>query len=226
MNTSTKPEAKVYNDTGTFVRYEKIQRANKPYVNVIYSPTSGPLAGQEVARGGFADSLKASAEVIKAMAEGDDITLKVTLNKKGEKTYRNLVGVEKGIQAQPKFQKSRSFTKTDNKGDYNDRAAKGQALNLAFQLAAAQGRAEDDAYILSLVPRMLTLGEKVQNGDYKKSTTTRNSTDVAESNAGTSTKGATADGTTASQQSGAASTGSGTTSEVDDFDDLLADIDF
>jgi len=54
------------------------------------------------------------------------------------------------------------------KNDYNDRAAKGQALNLAVSFAIAEGKQNDDAYILSLVPRMIKLGEAVQNGDYKE----------------------------------------------------------
>jgi len=165
----------VYNDLGTFVSLEKLERAGKPYVQVIFKPTSGPMAGNEMKRGAFYDSIKNYANTLKQLREGDDVTLKVTVNESGGKKYRNLVGVELGHVAQAKksFNSNPGGGTNNNygkvaKNDYNDRAAKGQALNLAVTFAIAEGKQDDDAYILSLVPRMIKLGESVQNGDYKK----------------------------------------------------------
>lgn len=166
-------EKQVYNDLGTFVSVERIERAGKPYFTISFSPTSGPMAGKTMQRGGFASALKNSIDTIKSLREGDDVTLLVTLNKVGDKTYRNLVGVETGHIKQASAPK-KSFTPRSQgtnenygktyKNDYNDRAAKGQALNLAMQVAIAEGKVGDDNYILSLVPRMLALGEAVQSG--------------------------------------------------------------
>ena len=170
--TFQKREAKpVYHDLGTFVSLEKIERAGKPYVQVVFKPNSGPMQGNEMKRGAFYDSIKNYANTLKQLREGDDVTLKVTVNEVGGKKYRNLVGVELGHVAQPKKAGggfsggggNSNFGK-QAKTDYNDRAAKGQALNLAMTVAIAQGKFDDDAYILSLVPRMIKLGEAVQNG--------------------------------------------------------------
>lgn len=166
-----KREAKpVYHDLGTFVSLEKIERAGKPYVQVVFKPSSGPMQGNEMKRGAFYDSIKNYANTLKQLREGDDVTLKVTVNESGGKKYRNLVGVELGHVAQPKKSFSGGSSGSNSnfgkqvKTDYNDRAAKGQALNLAMTVAIAQGKFDDDAYILSLVPRMIKLGEAVQNG--------------------------------------------------------------
>lgn len=55
--------------------------------------------------------------------------------------------------------------------DFNTRAARGQALNLAMQLAIAQGKSDDDDYILSLIPRMLKLGAAAQKDPEPKAST-------------------------------------------------------
>ena len=167
----------VYNDLGTFISLEKIERAGKPYVQVVFKPTSGPMQGNEMKRGAFYDSIKSYANVLKQLREGDDVTLKVTVNESGGKKYRNLVGVELGHVAQTKqpFSGGASTGTNNNYGkvaktDYNDRAAKGQALNLAMTVSIAQGKFDDDAYIMSLIPRMIKLGEAVQNGTNIEST--------------------------------------------------------
>jgi len=183
--TFQKREAKpVYNDLGTFVSLEKLERAGKPYIQVIFKPTSGPMAGNEMKRGAFYDSIKNYANTLKQLREGDKVTLKVTVNEVGGKKYRNLVGVELGHVAQAKKSFSSPTGSNNNYGkvaktDYNERAAKGQALNLAVTFAIAEGKQNDDDYILSLIPRMIKLGESVQNGDYKKSTTSVSTTPQA-----------------------------------------------
>lgn len=184
-NFQKKEPKQVYNDLGTFVSVAKIERAGKPYLNIEFTPSTGPMAGKVMTRGGFADSLKNSVETIKSLREGDDVTLNVTLNKVGDKTYRNLVGVEAGHVQQASSPKksfpskprgtSENYGKT-YKNDYNDRAAKGQALNLAMQVAIAEGRASDDNYILSLIPRMIKLGEAVQSGETSVTTDSSSST--------------------------------------------------
>lgn len=47
--------------------------------------------------------------------------------------------------------------------DFNTRAARGQALNLAMQIAIAEGKAHDHDYVLSLIPNLLKLSESVQS---------------------------------------------------------------
>lgn len=148
---------KTFQDVGTFVEYTAEQRAGSPYINVTFKATDGPLTGKTVTRGNFATSVdKTALSTIKSLTEGETITLTLTAKEgKDGKTYRNLTNVEKGTKVNSKATKNT---------DYNDRAARGQALNLAMQVAIAEGRAHDDEYILSLIPRMTALGETVQGG--------------------------------------------------------------
>lgn len=171
MSFNQREQKPVYHDLGTFVSLEKIERAGKPYVQVVFMPNSGPMRDKEMKRGAFYDSIKNYVNTLKQLREGDDVTLKVTVNEVGGKKYRNLVGVELGHVQAPKKSgggfsggSSNSNFGKQAKTDYNYRAAKGQALNLAMTVAIAQGKFDDDAYILSLVPRMIKLGEAVQNG--------------------------------------------------------------
>lgn len=171
----------VYNDLGKFVGVEKETKNDKTSLIVSFIPTSGPLEGQVVVRRGFVTALKNSIETIKSLRVGDEVTLNVTLNQVGERTYRNLVGVQAGHVAITKTLGAKTYasrhthnisTTASSKGDYNDRAAKGQALNLALQVAMAEGKHHDDDYILSLIPRMLKLGEAVQGGETSVTKTT------------------------------------------------------
>lgn len=149
-----------YNNQATFVKLEKTKRAGHAYVGVVHTPQTGPLAGQEITVGNFVSNLNSEIiDTMKSLTEGETVTLHVE-QPDGTK-FRNLTGVTRGIVKAAR--KPSSFTKTTNT-DYNDRAAKGQALNLAMQVAISEGKAHDDNYILSLIPRMIKLGEGVQNG--------------------------------------------------------------
>jgi len=206
-----------FNNIASFVRIEKLKRGNSPYVQVIHIPNSGPLAGKEVGVGNFATRFdKPTIDVLKSLKEGDIITLEVE-QPEGTK-FRNLMDVTKG--EKKKFAKAAS-------GDYNDRAAKGQALNLAMQVAIAEGRAHDDEYILSLIPRMLKLGEEVQNGTSKGLSGTTSAIQNSAAQKSASQKSTTA----TREQSSAASSTIGATktdtgSEIDatstELDDLFA----
>jgi len=46
--------------------------------------------------------------------------------------------------------------------DYNERAAKGQALNLAMSVAIAEGKQNDLRFILQQVARFLELSNTIQ----------------------------------------------------------------
>lgn len=52
--------------------------------------------------------------------------------------------------------------------DYNERAARGQALNLATHQAISEGKGLDKDYIVSLIPFYLDLSNTIQNLDLKK----------------------------------------------------------
>lgn len=54
-------------------------------------------------------------------------------------------------------------TKTND--DYNARAAKGQAMNLAALQAIHEGRAEDTRYIYALFCKYFELGKILQSAD-------------------------------------------------------------
>ena len=210
----------IFDDLGTFVSANLVSRNTKngakPYIEVLYNPklSGGKVyKGEPYRRGAFQDSLKSSQNVLTSLREGDPITLKVVLNGK----FRNLVGVETGHPETPHRSPSASriaATTQAPKTDYNERAAKGQALNLAMTIAISEGRASDDSYILSLVPRMLALGEAVQNGNSQLSTTT---TTTQFQGSSTSTQGGTNQvGTSAGSQESSVSTNGSTSSEVVD----------
>lgn len=206
-----------FNNIASFVRIEKLKRGNSPYVQVIHIPSSGPLAGKEVGVGNFLTKFdNAALYVLKSLKEGDIITLEVE-QPEGTK-FRNLMGVTKGEKKQ--FAKAAS-------GDYNDRAAKGQALNLAMQVAIAEGQAHDDEYILSLVPRMLKLGEEVQNGTSKGLSGTTSGIQNGTTQKSTTQKSTTAtrkQSSSASSDFGATKTDTGSGIDVTDteLDDLFA----
>jgi hypothetical protein len=185
---NNRPAKQVYHDLGTFVAARTLDKNTKngvkKYVEIQYKPTTGPKAGEIFTRGAFADSLKNSVNTLKALREGDELTLKVTINEVGDKKYRNLQAVVQGHIAAPKSAPSGGTSYSSNaggiaKGDYNTRAARGQALNLAMTVAIAEGRQSDDAYILSLVPRMIKLGEAVQNDTNIESTASVSTTPQA-----------------------------------------------
>lgn len=158
--------SQVFKDVGNFVSKEL--SADKKRLIVTFQPTSGKLAGKDVVRSSFVSALDSEViTTIKSLKEGDPITIDIAINKVGDKTYRNLVAIRNGHE-----QTVTSSKKTG--GDYNDRAAKGQALNLAMQIAIAEGKQHDTDYILSLIPAMISLGETVQ-GD-KTTTATASST--------------------------------------------------
>lgn len=166
-------QKEIFDDLGVFVSANLISRNTKngakPYIEVLYTPVlSGgkTYQGEPYKRGAFQDSLKGSQSALTSLREGDAVTLKVVLNGK----FRNLVGVQAGHVDTPHRSPSTSRVSSGSfspapKTDYNERAAKGQALNLAMTVAISEGKATDDSYILSLVPRMLALGEAVQNGN-------------------------------------------------------------
>ena len=188
---NNRPAKQIYHDLGVFVAARTVDKNTKngvkKYVEIQYKPTTGPKAGEVFTRGAFADSLKNSVNTLKALREGDQITLKVTINEVGDKKYRNLQAVVQGHVSAPKSESSgfSASTSTNSnygktaKNDYNTRAAKGQALNLAMNVAIAQGKFDDDAYILSLVPRMVKLGEAVQNDTNIESTASVSTTPQA-----------------------------------------------
>lgn len=164
-----------FHDLVTFVSVKPIKKmakgVEKPGIEIAYTPVrrdGKPHQGAPWTKSAFADSLKNCKNVLTSLREGDAITLELTIN--GQ--YKNLAGVIAGHVENPNLitkassggSSTPSFgVKKSGGNDYNERAAKGQALNLAFQVAIAQGRVDDDAYILSLLPRMLKLGEAAQN---------------------------------------------------------------
>ena len=56
-------------------------------------------------------------------------------------------------------------TTTTGGTDFNTRAARGQALNLAVSVAVASGKHMDDKFIMGQIDRFLKLGEAVQAGE-------------------------------------------------------------
>lgn len=98
------------------------------------------------------------ADKIKGLAAGD----KVTLIKEKQGNFLNLVDIQ---EVREKRTHSATVSKTETTDNFSQRAARGQALNLAVALAVSKGKGDDDAFILSQVDRFLALGEKVQKGD-------------------------------------------------------------
>jgi hypothetical protein len=165
-----------FHDLVTFVSVKPIKKMargeEKPGIEIAYKIGDGSKhKGAPWTKNAFADSLKNCKNVLTSLREGDPITLELTVNG----NYKNLAGVIAGHIDNPnKVPYGDAAKKTTGGGqsfakvaktDYNERAAKGQALNLAMTAAISQGRGADDNYILSLIPRMLALGEAVQNGN-------------------------------------------------------------
>lgn len=165
-----------YHDLVTFVSASPIKKMargqEKPGIEIAYTPIykdGRAHTGEAWKKSAFADSLKNCKNVLTSLRPGDAITLELTIN--GQ--YKNLAGVIAGHVENPnkipfgdaaKSGGTPSFgVKKSTGNDYNERAAKGQALNLAMNFAIAEGKGMDDAYILSLLPRMLKLGEAAQN---------------------------------------------------------------
>ena len=164
-----------FHDLVTFVSVKPVKKmargVEKPGIEIAYLIGDGSKhKGAPWTKNAFADSLKGCKNVLTSLREGDPITLELTVNG----NYKNLAGVIAGhIENPNKIPFGNAATSSGGsttpsfgkpKTDYNERAAKGQALNLAFNVAISEGRGNDDNYILSLVPRMLALGEAVQNG--------------------------------------------------------------
>ena len=174
-------QKEVFDDLGTFVSANLISRNTKngakPYIEVLYNPKlSGDKThtGEPYKRGAFQDSLRGSKNTLSSLREGDPVTLKVVLNGK----FKNLVGIEAGHTAIPNRSPSasRAAATTNNStssgGDYNTRAANGQAANMALAIAISEGKAHDLAYIKSLKPHTTAIGEFYQNGDTQLGTST------------------------------------------------------
>lgn len=207
-------EKKVYQDVGTFVSAE--MSPDKKRVIVKFTPTTGKFAGQEFSRSAFVTALdETSRSTIKSLAEGEPITIDTVVNG----NFRNLQGITKGHK---EIKKSFKSTGQTSNNDYNQRAARGQALTLATQFAIAAGKGDDDSFILSQVGRFLNLSETVQEAK-----------DVRNINPITSTQTTNAAGSsqvqppetvatpTARVESSAATTPSGTPALEDDLSDLL-----
>ena len=164
-----------FHDLVTFVSAYPVKKmargVEKAGIEIAYKIGDGSRhKGEPWKKSAFADSLKGCKNVLQSLREGDLITLELTVNG----NYKNLAGVIAGHIDNPNLitkagqnNSNQSFAKA-SKSDYNERAAKGQALNLAFQVAIAEGKQNDDAYILSLIPRMLKLGEVVQDDGSEK----------------------------------------------------------
>lgn len=203
-----------YNNQATFVKLEKTKRANHAYVGVVHTPQTGPLAGKEITVGNFVSNLNSEIiDTMKSLTEGETITLHVE-QPEGTK-FRNLTGVTRGVVKATK--KTSSSTKPTNT-DYNDRAAKGQALNLAMKVAISEGKAHDDSYILSLIPRMMKLGEGVQNGFGVKLQGTKSTMETSTS---TTSAQKTTQTPTVSESSATAATTGTPELEDDDFQGLF-----
>jgi len=171
-----------FHDLCTFVSVKPIKKmargVEKPGIEIAYLIGDGSKhKGAPWTKNAFADSLKNCKNVLTSLREGDAITLELTING----NYKNLAGVIAGHIENPNkipFGDKASSGSTPSFGvkksggnDYNERAAKGQALNLAMNVAIAHNRFEDDAFILSLIPRMLKLGEAAQNASTQLQTT-------------------------------------------------------
>lgn len=196
--------SQVFKDVGNFVSKELSE--DKKRLIITFQPISGKLAGKDVVRANFVSALDSEViKTVKSLKEGDPITLDIIIKKVGGNTHRNFIAVRNGHE-----QTVTSSKKTG--GDYNDRAAKGQALNLAMQIAIAEGKQHDTDYILSLVPTMISLGETVQ-GD--KTTTAK----TASSTATTTTTKTT--GTTATKFKKEEEPNPWDDVEYDELDDLL-----
>ena len=86
----------VYQDTGEFVRTEL--SADKKRLTLIFKPVDGKLRGKEVIRSNFVSALDSKTiSTVKELKAGDHVTIGITLNKKGDITYRNFVSVERGL---------------------------------------------------------------------------------------------------------------------------------
>lgn len=123
-------------------------------------------SGKEITDFVFGSTLKANptlADILKSLKPGDPI--KTQKEKKGK--YTNLVAVYRDDGTSSKSTGTR-HTSSSNV-DFNTRAARGQALNLAVTVAVAEGKHNDDSFILSQIDRFIKLGEMVQRGDSVKS---------------------------------------------------------
>jgi hypothetical protein len=172
-----------FHDLITFVSVKPVKKlargVEKPGIEIAYTPIykdGRAHTGAPWTKSAFADSLKGCKNVLTSLREGDAATLELTIN--GQ--YKNLAGVIAGHVENPNRVPMKGATssgtpsfgvKKSGGNDYNERAAKGQALNLAMTVAIAQGKFDDDAYILSLIPRMLKLGEAAQNDGIQLQTT-------------------------------------------------------
>ena len=185
MFTAEKKER--FHDLVTFVSVSPIKKmargVEKPGIEIAYIPIykdGRAHTGEAWKKRAYADSLKNCKNVITSLRPGDAITLELTFN--GQ--FKNLAGVIAGHVENPNRVPMKgaesggtpSFGVKKSGNDYNERAARGQALNLAMTVAIAEGRGADDAYILSLLPRMLNLGEQAQNASTQLQTTNSNVT--------------------------------------------------
>lgn len=203
-------ETKTYQDLGTFLSAELSD--DKKRILVHFSPTTGNYAGKQFTRSAFVTSLDdITRQTIKTLTQGDPVTIDTIVNGK----FRNLQGITKG------HKKVSNYVAKPQNNDYNQRAARGQALSLATNLAIAEGKGHDNEYILSQVARFLTLSETVQeakdvhNINPQSSTPTTNDASNAEVQPGkTTTKAVT--GIKSSTPSAPSES-----SEVDDLADLL-----
>lgn len=170
----------IFDEIGTLVSaptttFRNVQGEPKAYTNVVFAPINASgkaYTGEGLKRGGFQEGLIASGsqDVLTSIPVGGAITLKVTLNESGGRTYKNISSIINGHVENPNripFESKSSNSSGDgvrssSGGDYNNRAAIGQALNLAMNEARAVGMSGDDSYILGLLPRFLSLGTQAQ----------------------------------------------------------------
>lgn len=204
-------EQQIFQDLGTFVSAE--MSPDKKRVIVKFSPTTGKFAGQEFSRSAFITSLDSTTrETIKSLTAGEAVTIDTVKNG----NYRNLKGISKG------HKKIEKKLASSGNNDYNQRAARGQALTLATQFAISVGKGDDDTFILSQVGRFLNLSETVQEA--KDVNTINQGSQTPQSNVQTSTavqSGTTPTATTTGIQSSTPATTVESSAVDDDLSDLL-----
>lgn len=164
----------IFDEVGTLVSAKTemldVKGEPTPSTKVVFIPTNAKgKAVEGIPRSGFQKGLveNGGINVLKTIAPGGDITLKVTLNG----IYKNIVGIVSGHVDNPKL-----VPFTPNKGvvgsksissgsgsDYNTRAAVGQAFNLSMEEARITGTQDNEAHILNtLLPKYIRLGALAQ----------------------------------------------------------------
>jgi len=151
---------------GTVVNVREIERnyAKKPgtfkVMEIAYRKESGDIKFTSLVMS-FLEKKPDLLGKIKALKVDEKIVL--VMEESGQ--FFTLVDIEAYVVGQTKSTNPSSEGITPKFNDFNTRAARGQALNLAVAVAIADKKHHDDNFIKLQVARFLRMGQMVQDDD-------------------------------------------------------------